>query len=77
MLEKLSTILSDLFGEDITIIKNVSHFNELNSWDSLLYVRLVITIQSKFLIALSQDDVESLTSFPKIITILESKGMEL
>ena len=70
--EKLDEILTDILEQDIITIKKSNKFSDLPSWDSLRYVRLIISIQQNFLIKMDPDDVEKIISYDTLSTILTS-----
>ena len=72
MKKKLDEILTDILEQDIITIKKSNKFSDLPSWDSLRYVRLIISIQQNFLIKMDPDDVEKIISYDTLSTILTS-----
>jgi acyl carrier protein len=74
-MEKLIEILQDTLGISYSSLSKVNHFNELNEWDSLQYLRLVIGLQQGFSVEFSPEEIEQITSVDSIKSILLSKGL--
>lgn len=75
MIEKLKGLLEKIFDEDFSAISKVENFKELEFWDSLMYVNLVVGIQKDFKIELTKDDIQNLLSVKSIETVLSRYGV--
>jgi acyl carrier protein len=58
----------DDFQDDLT-------YNSIPEWDSASHMSMILAVEEKFDLALESDDIVSMTSVGKILTILESKGV--
>ena len=58
----------DDFQDDLT-------YNSIPEWDSASHMSMILAVEEKFDLALESDDIVSMTSVRKILTILESKGV--
>jgi acyl carrier protein len=56
------------FQDDLT-------YNSVPEWDSASHMSMILAVEEKFDLALESDDIVSMTSVGKILTILESKGV--
>jgi len=74
--ENLPEILEDILGELYTTICSVDHFRQMERWDSLQYLRLVLALQQEFSVEFSPEEIEGLTSVAAIKSALESKGVQ-
>ena len=71
----LQEFLEDLFEENIEKISSVENFHDLDAWDSLLYVNLVMGLQKKLSISLSKEEISKLTSLNGILNVLKEKNI--
>ena len=71
----LQDFLEDLFDESIEKISSAENFLDLDAWDSLLYVNLVMGLQKKFSISLSKEEIAKLTSLNGILNVLKEKNI--
>jgi acyl carrier protein len=71
----LQDFLEDLFDESIEKISSAENFHDLDAWDSLLYVNLVMGLQKKFSISLSKEEIAKLTSLNGILNVLKEKNI--
>jgi acyl carrier protein len=52
-------------------------YNSIPEWDSASHMSLILAIEEKFGVALESNEVVRMTSIPKILAILESKGVSV
>jgi acyl carrier protein len=71
----LQEFLEDLFEESIEKISSAENFHDLDAWDSLLYVNLVMGLQKKLSISLSKEEIAKLTSLNGILNVLKEKNI--
>ena len=58
----------DDFLDDLT-------YNSVPEWDSASHMAMILAVEEKFDLALESDDIVSMTSVGKILSILEGKGI--
>jgi acyl carrier protein len=75
--EKLPLIIDELLGETYSTAAAVDHFRKLEQWDSLQYLKLVLTLQQEFGVEFSPVEIEQLTSVVGIEAVLKGKGVQL
>ncbi len=75
MSEKLRNLLEKVLDEDFGLLTSVSNFKDLEFWDSLKYVNLVVGLQAEFKINLTKDDIQNLLSVNGIEAILLRYGV--
>lgn len=63
-------IEEDDYSEDLA-------YNSIPEWDSASHMVIIIAVEEKFGVELSSDEVVSMTSIPKIYSVLQSKGIKL
>ena len=60
----------DQYSEDLA-------YNSIPEWDSASHMVIIIAMEEKFGVELSPDEVVSMTTIPKIYSVLQSKGILL
>ena len=76
-MSKLQSFIESVFDEDFDEVSNVKSFRELENWDSLKYLKLIVAIQADFGIELSSEEILRVISVAAIKDVLESKGVKL
>lgn len=70
---KLNSIFRDLFDDDsITINKNTTA-NDIEDWDSLEHINLIVAVEQEFGIKFAMADVISMKNVGDMVKIIESK----
>lgn len=75
--ETLKKLLEKVFDEQFEMLTSLENFKNLEFWDSLMYVNLVVAIQAEFKVALTKDEIQKILSVNGIETILLNHGIEL
>jgi acyl carrier protein len=70
-MEKLSKILSDNFKLSIEETSKNYGMKDINNWDSLSHMNLIVAIEDEFKIQLTGDEIAEMTTFDKIREILQ------
>lgn len=70
-MEKLNQILSDNFKLSIEETSNNYGMKDINNWDSLSHMNLIVTIEDEFKIQLTGDEIAEMTTFDKIREIVQ------
>ena len=76
-MKKLRTFIESVFDDNYDNVAAVQSFREIEDWDSLKYVKLVVAIQAEFGVELDSDEIQKVTSVSAIEEILKSKGVDL
>jgi acyl carrier protein len=71
--EKLKQVVSDILAVDIDNIDENSSSDNIDQWDSLSHIRLVMAIEVEFKVKLTPDDMMDMLSVKLIKMILEEK----
>ena len=71
MEKRLSKIISDIFDIKQHEITNESSMENIEKWDSLGHLKLIIAIEKEFGVSLGTVEMVELTSFTKIILYLK------
>lgn len=76
MEQKLKTVMADIFEISIDQIKESTTMENIESWDSLKHIELMVAIEEKFEIALETEEIIEMISFIDIKRILSNKGIQ-
>jgi acyl carrier protein len=77
MNKKLAEVLADVFGLRAAEIQPELDKCDIDTWDSLKQMDLVMSLEREYGIALDLHDILRMTSVAKIMAVLEDKGVEL
>jgi acyl carrier protein len=72
-IEKLYRIISDVLGTPVEYISDESSPDNIEKWDSLSHINLIIAIESEFDVSLTPEDTMDMLSVKLIRIILEDK----
>ena len=73
MIEKIELIFRDVFFDENLEITDSTSPVELEEWDSLAQINLLIAIENEFNIKFSLDDAQKINSVGDILSIIDSK----
>jgi len=74
--EEIKNIFGEVFNISPDKIETKTKQNELEGWDSLGQLRLIMTLEEKFGISYSIDEIASLNTYEKILKKTEQKFSE-
>lgn len=75
IIERIQSIIRDVFGDDSIIIDRSTNTSEVPGWDSITHISILEAIQDEFCINLTLDEMIELTDIQSIINkIIEKKG---
>ena len=77
MTEKLKVLLEEILNEEFAIIEKVENFKDLEFWDSLTYVNLVVGLEKEFQIALTENEIGAILSVNSVEQVLSNHGIVL
>jgi len=73
MLEKLIPIFQDVFDDDMMIVNEKTQADDIEEWDSLAHIRLVISIEKAFDLRFSTDEISNLANVGDMAKLILSK----
>jgi acyl carrier protein len=73
MQSKIMKILAEALEISPDRINLHSHQNQIEEWDSLSHLKLIMKLEHELNISISMEEVSDLTSVEKIISIVNSK----
>ena len=75
MEQELKQIMSNVFEIEEDEITDESSMGNIENWDSLKHLNLIIAIEEHFGISITEDEMVEMTSFVDIKRILRDKGI--
>jgi acyl carrier protein len=69
---RLTEIFSDVFDEDIHVNPELSA-KDVDGWDSLSHIRLVLTIEKAFKIKFSTSEIGKLENVGDLVTLIKAR----
>ena len=73
MEKRLKNIFSDLLKLDFEEINDGLTMKDLDIWDSLMHMELIVTIEKEFELELSFEEIVSMQNFGEINRILKKR----
>ncbi len=74
ILEQLRDIMLDVFDLDDVQLTPATTADDIEEWDSLSHVRLVVAVERKFGFKLKNAEIEALKSVGDLVTLIESRA---
>jgi acyl carrier protein len=73
ILNKLTEIMRDVFDDDGIEPTEAMTANDVEGWDSLSHIRLMVSIERRFNIKFTNTEVEKLQNVGELVKAIESK----
>lgn len=73
---KLKQVLADVFGIDVSTIDETTSVDTVAEWDSLKHLNLVLALEEKFNVTLTEEQTVQILSYPLIKVVLEEHGVD-
>lgn len=73
LLGKLQEIFRDIFDDEDLAINKSTTADDVEDWDSLTHMQLIITIEKKYGVKFTTDEVMNTKNVGDFIKLLESK----
>lgn len=70
--EKLQEVFCDVFDEEIKIFDEMTA-NDVEDWDSLMHIQLIIAIEKAFQVKFSAQEVAKIANVGEFIQLIDSK----
>ncbi len=71
--QRIKSVLSAVFGIDEKEINENSANDNIEAWDSLNHMTMVVALEEEFELEFDEDDIENLLNFKLIRIIVEEK----
>ena len=73
---KLKQVLANVFGIDVSTIDETTSVDTVAEWDSLKHLNLVLALEEKFNVTLTEEQTVQILSYPLIKVVLEEHGVD-
>jgi acyl carrier protein len=73
----LYQVLADIFEISFSDINDDMSSDEIESWDSLNTIRMVVEIENIFLVRLEIDDISNIRKVSDIYQLLKNNGVDI
>jgi len=70
VIEKLLPIFQNVFDDDDLIITNFTTAKDINGWDSLAHIRLIVAIEKSFQIRFSANEISKLENVGEMVDLI-------
>ena len=71
---KLTEIFHDVFDDDAIVVAPALTADDVDEWDSLSHIRLVLAVEKKFGLKFSAAEVGRLKNVGEFVALIESKA---
>ncbi len=73
MEDRVKKVMSDVLNIDIESINNESSPDNIENWDSLKHMNLIVALEEEFEIEFDDEEIVESMNYTLIVNILESK----
>jgi acyl carrier protein len=73
-LKRLSSLVADLLDLDSLVLTRSTTANDVEGWDSLAHVRIVVATEQEFGVRLSTSEIMSLRTVGELVDLVKSKS---
>ena len=73
IIEKLTTIFHDVFGDDSIVLRDDMTSADVENWDSLTHMLMIATVENEFGIKFKLKELNKLKLVGDLVSIVESK----
>ena len=70
---RVKKVMSDVFNIDVSLINNESSPDNIENWDSLKHMNLIVALEEEFEIEFDGEEIVDSMNFALILNILTSK----
>ena len=74
--ERLQEIFRDIFDDEELIIREDMSAHDIEDWDSLAQINLIIAIEKEFKVKFKLDEVSNLKNIGEMLELLSKKTKE-
>lgn len=76
ILDKLQPIFHDVFDDEDIVVTSETNADQIEDWDSLSHIRLVVAIEKEFAIKFAFGELSGLKNVGEMIELIEEKISE-
>lgn len=74
ILEKLNQVFKSVFDDDNLIICSSTTSSDVDGWDSLAHIRLIVAIEKEFVMRFSVSEISNLQNVGDMIELISKKA---
>jgi acyl carrier protein len=71
---KLTTVFSDVFDDDSINVTSGLSARDVDGWDSLTHIRLMVTVEKAFKVKFSTPEIGRLENVGDLVTLIKSRA---
>jgi acyl carrier protein len=75
ILKEVNEIFIDILDNDQVIITETTTANDVDEWDSLTHIQLVVAIEKHFKIRFTSKEIQSWNNVGEMLTCIRGKGV--
>ncbi len=75
MKDRIKKVMANIFGIDGNLINNNSSPDNIDNWDSLKHMSLIVALEEEFEIEFSDDEIFNTMSYSLIVDVLETNKL--
>ena len=76
IMEKLTRIFRENFDDDSIELSEMSTWDDVEGWDSLEHIKLIVAIQDEFQLQFNIEEMESMKSVGDMVRVISEKFRE-
>lgn len=73
ILEKIQEVMVDVFDIDDLVVTPETTAEDIEEWDSLSHIRLMVAIEREFGVKFTNSEIEDLKNVGALISLIEAK----
>ena len=73
IMEKVQAIFRDVFDDDTLIITDSTNSSDIEDWDSLEHITLVVSMEKEFSLSFDLKEVNKLANVGEMVDLIASK----
>ena len=71
--ERLNVVFRDIFDDDTISVNENTTSNDIEDWDSLEHINLIVAIEQEFGIKFNMNEVTTMKNVGEMVNIIESR----
>jgi acyl carrier protein len=72
--QKLNTVFEDVFDDDSIVVRPELSADDVDGWDSLTHIRLILTVERAFNVRFSASEIGKLKNVADLAELIRSKA---
>ena len=71
--QKLQDIFHDVFDDDDIVLSNEMTANDVDDWDSLSHIRLIVAVEQEFDVSFTSSEISKLENVGQFAALIQQK----